>query len=378
MSHTSRIGFYCSSVAWGGLEMNTVRYAKWMSDRGWNVIVFCVENSHIHQHAGELKLEIILVKRNRKYFDWLNAFRVKRLFDQHGISLCWFRDTRDFDLLGWVKRFGNGHLKLLYQQAMQFGVSKKDFMHTFRFAPIDVWISTLHFLADQVKSQTHFPPEKIHVIPLGVDETSWLKNPISTLDARATLKLPQDAIVAGIIGRIDPLKGQHLALDAFLQLADQYPRFHLLIFGESTLHEGNEYEKQLHQVAIDSKFSDRIHFRPYSKNVQLFYQSIDMFLMCSKGETFGTVTIEAMCFSKPVIATNSSGSPEILDGGKCGMLFEPGDVQGLKSAMSVMLEHPNTAAEFSKLGRKRFELLFSSSSSLDALEKVVNDTLKGN
>lgn len=355
--------------------MNTVRYARWMSDRGWKVKIFCVENSPIHQQSAEQELEIVPVKRNRKYFDLLQAYRVSKLFEQHEIALCWFRDTRDFDLLGWVKRWSGGRLKLLYQQAMQFGVSKKDFMHTFRFKPVDAWISTLEFLAEQVRKQTHFPSEKIHVIPLGVDSMAWESEQLTQAEARQELGLPLKAKMMGIIGRIDPLKGQHIALEAFLKIAETYPDLHLLIFGESTLHEGNDYEKKLHESSSHSPYHDRIHFRPYSKRVQLFYHAIDLFLLCSKGETFGTVTIEAMSFSKPVIATNSSGSPEILDGGQCGLLFEPENAQDLALAMKKMLDDPELAKSLASLGRKQFERKFSSKSSVDTLERVVQQML---
>lgn len=351
--------------------MNTVRYARWMHDRGWTVKVFCVEGSHISKHSIEQGLEVVLIRRNKKYFDWINAWRVKNLFAQHEIALCWFRDTRDFDLLGWVKRWSHGRVKLLYQQAMQFGVSKKDFMHTFRFKPVDAWISTLNFLADQVKQQTHFSHEKIHVIPLGVDASRWENDRITQSEARRELGLPLNVKFAGIIGRIDPLKGQHIALQAFLNIADQYPKLHLLLVGESTLHEGNAYEKELHEHAQSSTFKDRIHFLPYSKNVKLFYEAIDLFLLCSKGETFGTVTIEAMSFSKPVIATNSSGSPEILDHGNCGLLFEPEQPDDLSKAMRRLLDDEAFAKSLGQKGRQQYERKFSAAASVDAMEKVV-------
>ncbi len=44
-----RIAFYCSSVSWGGLEMNFVRYAEWIANEGYTVHVFCVADSPIHK-----------------------------------------------------------------------------------------------------------------------------------------------------------------------------------------------------------------------------------------------------------------------------------------------------------------------------------------
>jgi len=373
--HEKTIAFYCSSIAWGGLEMNTVRYASWMQEKGWNVLMFCVADSAIQRESNQSNLKVILVLRNRKYFDIVNAFRVKKLFVQHQVGLCWFRDTRDFDLLGWVKRFSGGNIKLLYQQAMQFGVSKKDILHTFRFSAVDAWVSTLHFLAEQVKSQTHFAHEKIHVIPLGVDVDRLHMNKPSKAEARNILNLPAHGKYLGIIGRIDPLKGQHIALEAFLKIAEAHPDLHLLVFGESTLHEGNAYEENLKRIASSSSFTHRIHFRPYSAFVEQFYCAIDIFLLCSKGETFGTVTIEAMSFGLPIIGTNSSGTPEILDAGSCGLLVAPEDSSELALSVAKLIADPSLEHMLAMNAKSRFDLQFSKQASVTKLNQLVTSLL---
>ncbi len=336
--------------------MNFVRYASWMQERGWKVIVFCVENSNIHQRAISESVEVVNIKRNGKYFDLMNAFRVKRMFQKHEISVCWFRDTRDFSLLGLVKRISGSNFKLMYQQAMQFGVSKKDFFHTQRFKPVDAWISTLHFLADQVRSMTHFPQSRIHVIPLGVDVSLMKKNAIGPDASRMKFDLPSEIRLLGMIGRLDPLKGQHVAIEALYLLHQRGQQCHLLICGESTLHEGAEYGIHLHSLVNKYKLESFVHFRPFSQEVQNFYEAIDIFVLCSKGETFGTVTIEAMAFEKPIVATRSSGTPEILQQGECGILFDPGNAMELADALQTFL----LSEEFCKQMGQKAEAVFSS------------------
>ena len=63
----------------------------------------------------------------------------------------------------------------------------------------------MHFLAEQINSQTHFAHEKIHVIPLGVDVDRLHMNKPSKAEARSILNLPAQGKYLGIIGRIDPL-----------------------------------------------------------------------------------------------------------------------------------------------------------------------------
>ncbi|MFM7726442.1 MAG: hypothetical protein ACKO7B_07055, partial [Flavobacteriales bacterium] len=93
------IAFYCSSTSWGGLEMNTARYALWMKEAGYKVIVYGVRETPFFRQATMQGLEVKPVHRNKKYFDVLSARRLARMFQADGVALVWFRDTRDMDTL---------------------------------------------------------------------------------------------------------------------------------------------------------------------------------------------------------------------------------------------------------------------------------------
>jgi glycosyltransferase involved in cell wall biosynthesis len=370
----NNIAFYCSSTSWGGLEMNTVRYAGWMQERGWPVILFCVQDSKIFEAANEKKIKTVVVNRNRKYADIKNAILVNKLFSKHDIKLCWFRDTRDFALLGWVKRLSGSKLKLIYQQAMQLGVSKRDIFHTQRFKKIDAWVSTLKFLAAQVKTLTRYPHSKIHVVPLGVD-LSALNNTATTLAAaREFYKIEKQVFVFGIIGRLDRLKGQHTAIDALGKLHDAGLMAHLLIVGESTLNEATNYEAELKSKVHQLKLNEYVHFAPYSNSVELFYKALDVFLLCSKGETFGTVTIEAMAFQRAIIGTDSSGTPEILDG-ECGLLFEPENATDLREKMKCLMDDADLREKLASNAFRKFQQHYSKEASIESMEKLVIELL---
>jgi glycosyltransferase involved in cell wall biosynthesis len=365
------IAFYCSSTSWGGLEMNTVRYAGWMKEEGFVVSLYCVDQTPLHDEAVRSGLEVHIIRRNGKYFDFMNAWRVARMFRDAHVDVCWFRDTRDMDLLGWAKRFSGNRFRLLYQQAMQFGVSKKDLFHSMRFAPIDAWVSTLEFLKQQVITSTNFSPCKIHVVPLGVDSERLMHVPMTKLQARQNYGLPEEAFVFGLMGRLDPLKGQHVAIDALRLLHDQSKKAHLLLVGESTRNEGDDYAQRIHNQIRDAKLQDVVHLHPYSREVAAFYKSIDVFLLCSKGETFGTVTVEAMACQVPIIGTNSSGTPELLGNGEYGALVAPDDAEELARAMQRMIDKPSESKAMAQRAELRYEQRYSKLASVQAMRKIV-------
>jgi glycosyltransferase involved in cell wall biosynthesis len=61
--------------------------------------------------------------------------------------------------------------------------------------------------------------------------------------------------------------------------------------------------------------------------------------MASKAETFGMVTIEAMASGVPTIGSNAGGTPEILEYGKLGFLFEPLNALSLAKSIDDFLIH---------------------------------------
>ena len=348
MKWDTHIGFFCSSVSWGGLEMNVARFAKQFKDRGQKVSVFSVAGSPLFEKHKANGFDVIPIKHHRKYFDTKNILKWSSLIKTHGINFIWIRDTRDIQISGLANKLAGNKSKIIYQQAMQLGVKKKDIFHTMRFNRLDAWISPLQFLADQVMEKTNLKKERIKVIPLGVDAGKFLNLPDS-FAAREALKLPQKDIVIGLVGRIDPLKGQLFLFEVFERVAARHEHIHLLFVGEPTRNESSAYYSDLKKSVELSDYAKRIHFKPFMKDLTRVYAACDIAVMASEGETFGMVTIEAMMCGLPVLGTSSSGTPEILGYGKEGKLFAPGNHNEAEESLDFLITNP---IERRKLGMK--------------------------
>ena len=329
--------FYCSSNSWGGLELGFLRFATWMQSRGHTITCCFVHGTPLYDGASRAGIPVRAIKRNRKYFDIVNALSVARIIRDKQFDVVWITDNRDISTLGWAHWVNRGSFKLLYQQAMQLGIDKKDFFHTARFRRIDAWLAPLQFLAQQVKERTRYPSSRVTVVPLAFDPSKF-SGAISRTQARTALNLPASAMVMGVIGRFDRLKGQHLAIEAFNHLSQEFQHLHLIIVGESTRGEGNDYEMELRRRAKDSEAHNRINFYPFQENVEGIFNALDIFVLTSQGETFGLVTVEAMACGCAVVGTNSSGTPELLGHGQNGLLFEPGNPMQLAEQIRKLLK----------------------------------------
>jgi len=364
-----KIAFYCSSISWGGLEMNSLRYAKAFQSEGFQVKAYLVEGTTLFQHAKELELPVISILRNKKYFDFKHARQVAKQFEKDEIDIVHFRDNRDLDFLGWVKYFSSRKLKLVYHQAMQLGVSKKDFLHTLRFKRIDAWVSTLNYMQQQVHTHTRFPAENLHVIPLGtsIDAVSiFFKE-----DARATLNLSKNTFIVGVVGRLDEKKGQLEVIRAISLVKESNKNLQVVFIGDKTKNEADEYVQRLNEAIEQEQLQDIVSFLPHQSNMQKLYGAFDLVIVPSWEETFGTVTIEAMASGVPVIGSNTAGTAEILENEE--FLFQENDPSSLGSTWLEVMNNDELRANWAIQLQHKFQEKYSMKASMSAWKELIQN-----
>ncbi len=345
MGKSQHIGFYCSSLSKGGLELNTLRYAEYMIQAGYAVTLFLVEESPMYQIAQEKNLNTVAIKRNKRYWDWKNARALKKIGEENDITLWWFRDPRDMDLLSWTKFWGSP-AKILYHQAMQINHAKKDWIHRWRMSKIDHWICLSDHLQKQVIEFTAFPKEKINVIPLALP------------DAPQSSPYKDGPFQALVVGRWDEQKNQHTVINALQLLHSKYPNIHLTFVGESTLGESQQYEKENRKKVRHLDLQDNVHFVPFTFDLTSIFAQSHLLIIPSLNETFGMVTIEGMRAGLPLLGANTGGTQQLIEDNQCGETFEPTNAQMLAEKWEALILHPENRLHWSKNARTAFEKHF--------------------
>jgi glycosyltransferase involved in cell wall biosynthesis len=320
-----KLGYLCSSTSWGGLEMNHAKNAKWMMDRNHSVVFFCVKGAPLEKYLNDLNVPVIFIEKQKKYYDFSKAKALRKLIEKNHISHLIIRSTYDMSIAATVKWKLKNTVKTAYFMEMQLGVKKTNLLHTLRFKYIDLWSCPLNWLQEQVKNLTNFKNE-LTVIPSGLD-LSQFNNNRTKEECLAELNLPKNTLLFGLIGRFDPQKGQLILLNA-LKIAKNQD-FQVVLLGEPTIDEGMAYFDEMQAAIAENKLENRVHIRPFMKDVSVFFKSIDWFVMATKAETFGMVTIESMASGIPVLGSNAGGTPEILQEPKGGCLFETLNEQSL-------------------------------------------------
>ena len=370
MQSSHGIAFCCSTHSLGGIELNVLRLAGWMRDRGHRCLIVSAQDSPLHTHAEEQGIPVLPLSSRNRYTVLNDARTLARRCADDGIRHLVLNVNRDL-LLGVLAKRSSRSLRLLHTQHMQFGAAKRDPIHRWQHAQLDAWIAPLPSLAEQTTRMTSVPRERVHVIPLGIDLDPFRRLP-DRADARAALQLPHDAFIAGVLGRLDRGKGQEYLLRAAAQLRAQGLDIHVLLVGEETRGETQGYAASLQRLAAELHITDRVHFRGFVDDIPAAYAAMDVFTLTSLSETYGMVTIEALAAGLPVIATATGGTPDLVGDGETALLVPACEATALADAIARVHGDPSLAQRLAEHGRARAFGEFSHVRQCEALEQLLD------
>jgi len=272
-------------------------------------------------------------------------------------------------------------------------------------------VATSPFTAAELNRHAGLSPERIRIVPLGIDLRAFADPSLQqkTEDLRQRLSLGQRRVLL-YVGRAAEHKRIDMLIDATAQLCggdatstgdvDENVRLaaaptepaslpqdwrpggrkttgeadiHLLLVGdqESTV-ETRALTERLQAQARRLNVEDRITFVGRVDDVAPYYHLAHIYLQASQHEGFGVPLVEAMAAGTPVVATRAGAAVWVLGGdagvrgeseeigdygeigdGLAGLIFEPGDVSGLAGQVRRLLDDGKLYARLQARGRER-------------------------
>ena len=194
---------------------------------------------------------------------------------------------------------------------------------------------------------------RITMIPNGVDVHS-IRERGRTAQSRGA------DLVIGVLGRLDPARGQDIFVEAVRRASAPHARF--IVGGPpGPFH---EHEAALRRAAAECgvKIED-----PGPTGVE-FLASLDIVVIPSRYEGSPLTLFEAMALGKPIIASRIPGIAEVLEPSTAGVLVPPDDAQALARAITTLLADPTRRAA---LGRTAVEVVRRDHTLAQALDRIV-------
>ncbi len=152
------------------------------------------------------------------------------------------------------------------------------------------------------------------------------------------------------VANLWPYKGYQDLIRALAQTRERQPNLRAFFLGRD-----RGYRSTLEKLAARLRVSDRITFLLERRDVCDLFPAFDLCVSASHGEGMSNAIMEAMQHGLPVIGSRAAGTPELLEEGAAGRLFDIGDIGALGDAILELAENPGLRRELGLRGQRRIQ-----------------------
>lgn len=231
------------------------------------------------------------------------------------------------------------------------------------FCLVDALVADARAIARPLIAQG-FSERKVRVIHNAIDPSS-VRGDASQFgtDAPEESVSGRRPLVIGSVGRLEPVKGLDILLEAFARLLAVREDVELRIAGV-----GPEQSHLQMAIQADPRLASHVTLAGYVPSAPAFMANLDVYCMPSLSEGFSTSLLEALALGLPVVASRVGGTDEVVGDGVTGRLVPPGDPVRLAVVLEEVLADPRGRARMGEAGRALVEREFT-------VEKMVSRTL---
>lgn len=199
----------------------------------------------------------------------------------------------------------------------------------------DAVIVCSEYMRDEVATLFGRDADGISVIPNGIDPAEWR----TTDSRRRTMRRRYGTPLVVYAGRLEVEKGVQTLIDAMPLLRRTNPGARAVVIGEGGA------DRDLRAHARRRRLGDSLSFLGYVSEIDLraLVAAADVAVVPSLYEPFGFVALEASVLGAPLAVARTGGLATIVDEGRTGWQFAPGDAQGLAEVLSAVLSDPREA-----------------------------------
>lgn len=217
-------------------------------------------------------------------------------------------------------------------------------------------------------------PERVVTVPNGVALPAEGEAAREAARLRAALGVAPGQLLVGCVARLTPEKGIEDLLRAVALLRGRWPDLAVAVLGDGP--PGSRHPAELRRLALQLGLGGVVRFPGYLPGAGRCCGAFDVQVVCSRAEPCGLATLEAMAQGRPVVATASGGSPELVRDGREGFLVPPGDPGRLASRLDCLLDSPGLRREMGRRGRRRVEARFGLAGMVERTESVYRQVLE--
>lgn len=350
-----------ASLGWGGQEVRILTEARWLGNRGWQVLLAGHPGSAILAEARRSGFGVIPVTMRGAW----NLSAVGRLavaIKRHRIALVHTHSSVDAWLGGMAGRLSR--IPVIRSRHVSIPVRRG-------------WNPVYSFLASRIVTSGEtirqlliaagVNPNKVVAIPAGVDLDEFSPG-LGGERIRAELGLTSPVI--GSVAMFRGSKGHQHLLEAFRIVRREFPGARLLLVGDGIRRQWIE------ALARETGLAPAVRFTGFRPDVPDLLRAMDCFALASvRTEGIPQSVLQALATELPVVASAVGGVAEVIEHEVTGLLAPPGDVGALAEGMLTVLREPDLARRRAKAGRQLVGDRFSRATVIQRLTALYDELL---
>ncbi len=349
-----RLTFLLASLGSGGAERVVSLLANKMVECGHQVEIICLKfNDVYYQTDPRVKVTLAMQQTKNRFSElfWLRKYIKKQKPD---VVIPFTEGVYCFTILSLL---GTGIPIIASERLDPSAMSPTRKILKRLLLPYADWLvvqtqSIKEYFPESIQKKTSiiYNPvnEEVFSLPQpvlsSINSESALRS--SALKGRGDERL--NRIIS--VGRLFPQKNQEMMIRAFAKVADEFPDWQLVIFGEGPLRESLEL------IVESLEMKDRILLPGRTEHVIEELRKSKIFCMSSDYEGMSNSMIEAICVGLPIITTNVSGTKELIEDAVNGYVIGIGDDNCLSERIRDLVEDEPKRLLFGKRNVSKAEL----------------------
>ena len=211
-------------------------------------------------------------------------------------------------------------------------------------------------------------PELFQICHNGIDIERF-SNPVAHSEVRSELGLPMDSLVVGHVGGFRKVKNHQTFVDMAERVSKQLEKVHFLLVGDGAL------RQQIEMEVAKRGLSSRFVFTGNRDDVPRMLAAMDIFVMPSLNEGFGSVVIEAQLAGLVVVASDLPSIREALGPAMHQFCRQPHDSAGMAEQVLTLLQSPQLRNSIGSQAREYATERFSIDRTVKQLEAIYDSAL---
>ena len=219
---------------------------------------------------------------------------------------------------------------------------------------------------DELEAYRFVPRSKLRYVTAGIDVASF-NGSFGGAAFRQRIGVHDGTILIGSAGRLTAQKDPATFLKTAAALLAKGVPAHFAWAGDG------ELKSPAQDLARQLGIAKHVTFLGYCFDLRPFLDALDVFALTSRYESFGYVTCEAMAMAKPVVATDVSGSNELVLNNETGYLVDVANPQNIAGALADLATDPKLRRRMGEAGRARARKLYDLTRMIRDLEQVYRE-----